>query len=61
MKLYEMLIGMGAILSIFPAGSAPQVKARVGSDRENLAKDWVAVGNDMRVGVARSIQTVTTR
>ena len=51
MRLYQILLGMGTILSIFPSGSVPKIKSRIGSDKENMAGDWLAVGNDFRTAI----------
>ncbi len=55
MNIREFFIGIGSVLAIFPTGAMPQVKARVGNDRDNLAGDWVAVGNDMRKAIDKVV------
>ena len=59
MKLRNILIGMGSVLSLCPATDVRRIKLTVPDtddealrkDCEALRSDWQAVGNDMRAAM----------
>ncbi len=50
MKLRNLLVGMRSILDLFPHRRAIQLPS-IKTDKEALASDWQAVGDDMRAAM----------
>ena len=47
-KFKNIIAGIGSAMVVMPSGVVSQIRPSEKTDAENLAGDWLQVGNDLR-------------